>query len=251
MNPTSLVIPKKTKPKCSRNMKMTPSPEISFKVLQERKLSSTLTALQEYVYKKWYFERIVTIGDSVHKFNPIEGHGANSAFEISAVFVNSLVKLLKISPKPTTSEITKLFANLQDLRESRATTLKDTSYEQQRTEATEAPLHKFIALTLLPITDTEDVMFNFSGNQPYAEKLDMVGLPPRPKLIPYKDELANSPALRGPLGWLQIFCFMLVLLYQPTMQCGFVLRMRTLRISLQIFCEALNFPLKIMTATAR
>ncbi|ESZ95337.1 hypothetical protein SBOR_4271 [Sclerotinia borealis F-4128] len=183
------------------------TPEISFKVLQERTISSTLTALPEYVYKKWYFERIVTIGDSAHKFNPIGGHGGNSAFETSAAFVNSLVKLLKISPKPTTLEITNLFQDLQELRESRAITLKDASHEQQRTEAMEDPLHKFIALTLLPMTDTEDVMFNFSGNQPYAEKLDMVELPPRPKLIPYKDELAKSPSLRGPLGWLQMLFY--------------------------------------------
>ncbi|KAI9650267.1 hypothetical protein NHQ30_000280 [Ciborinia camelliae] len=183
------------------------TPEISFKVLQERKISSTLTALPEYVYKKWNFERIVTIGDSAHKFNPIAGHGGNSAFETSAAFVNSLVKLLKKSPKPTTSEMTKMFTDLQELRENRAITLKDASHEQQRTEAMEDTLHKFIALTLLPITDTEDVMFNFSGNQPYAEKLDMVELPPRPKLIPYKDELAKPPALRGPLGWLQMLFY--------------------------------------------
>ncbi|KAF7906736.1 hypothetical protein EAF00_001015 [Botryotinia globosa] len=184
------------------------TPDISFKVLQDRKISSTLTALPEYVYKKWHFERIVTIGDSAHKFNPIGGHGGNSAFETSAAFVNSLVKLLDISPKPTTSEISNMLADLQALRESRATILKDASHEQQRTEAMEDRLHKFIALTLLPITDTEDVMFNFSGNQPFAEKLDMVELPSRPKLIPYKDELAQAPELRGWMGWLQMAVYM-------------------------------------------
>ncbi|TGO47132.1 hypothetical protein BOTNAR_0542g00040 [Botryotinia narcissicola] len=184
------------------------TPDISFKVLQDRKISSTLTALPEYVYKKWHFESNVTIGDSAHKFNPIGGHGGNSAFETSAAFVNSLVKLLEISPNPTTSEVSNMLAGLQALRESRATILKDASHEQQRTEAMEDRLHKFIALTLLPITDTEDVMFNFSGNQPYAEKLDMVELPARPKLIPYKDELAQAPELRGWMGWLQMAVYM-------------------------------------------
>ncbi|QSZ35311.1 hypothetical protein DSL72_008180 [Monilinia vaccinii-corymbosi] len=183
------------------------TPEINFKVLQERKISTTLIALPEYVYKKWYFERIVTIGDSAHKFNPIGGHGGNLAFETSAAFVNSLVRLLKKSPKPMTSELIKMFAGFQELREGRAIKLKDASHEQQRTEAMEDPLHKFLALTVLPITDTEDVMFNFSKNQPYAEKLDMVELPPRPKLIPYKDELANPPELRGSLGWLQMLLY--------------------------------------------
>ncbi|KAF7929356.1 uncharacterized protein EAE98_005274 [Botrytis deweyae] len=184
------------------------TPEITFKVLQDSKITSTLTALPEYVFKKWHFERIVTIGDSAHKFNPISGHGGNSAFETSAAFVNSLVKLLNVSPKPTTSQITTMFADLQARRESRAMILKDASHEQQRTEAMDDRLHKFIALTLLPLTDTEDVMFNFSGNQPYAEKLDMVELPPRPKLIPYKDELAQAPELRGLTGWLQMAVYM-------------------------------------------
>lgn len=101
-----------------------------------------------------------------------------------------------------------MLADLQALREERAIILKDASHEQQRTEAMEDRLHKFIALTLLPITDTEDVMFNFSGNQPYAEKLDMVELPSRPKLIPYKDELVHAPELRGRMGWLQMAVYM-------------------------------------------
>ncbi|TGO83660.1 hypothetical protein BPOR_0611g00010 [Botrytis porri] len=184
------------------------TPDITFKDLQDRKISSTLTALPEYVYKKWFFERIITIGDSAHKFNPIGGYGGNSALESSAALVNSLVKLLKISPKPSTSQFTTMFAELQALRETRAMILKDASHEQQRTEAMEDRLHKFIALTLLPITDTEDVMFNFSGNQPSAEKLDMVELPPRPKLIPYKDELAKAPEVRGVIGWMQMAVYM-------------------------------------------
>lgn len=42
-------------------------PDLTFGDLIARKVSSTLTPLQEYVYKKWYFERILTIGDSCHK----------------------------------------------------------------------------------------------------------------------------------------------------------------------------------------
>lgn len=72
----------------------------------------------------------------------------------------------------------------------------------------ETAFHKFIALTVLPMTDTEDVMFNFSRNLPSAEKLDMVELPPRPKLIPFKDELACAPTLRGVYGWFQILLYL-------------------------------------------
>lgn len=59
-----------------------------------------------------------------------------------------------------------------------------------------------MALYLLPISDKEDILFNFSSNIPSSEKLDMIDLKPRPKLIPYKDELASSPKPRGLKGWM-------------------------------------------------
>ncbi|CZR61768.1 related to hydroxylase [Phialocephala subalpina] len=135
------------------------------------------------VYKKWHFDKIITIGDSIHKFNPIGGHGSNAAIETSTAFTNALVKALKKSQ--------------QELGETRANTLMAASHEQQRTEAIETRFQKFIALTVLPMTDTEDVMFNFSRHLPFAEKLDMVELPPRPKPIPFKDELARTPSYTG------------------------------------------------------
>jgi hypothetical protein len=122
---------------------------------------------------------------------------------------NALVKALQKSPNSlTTQQLTTIFENLQKLREDRAQSLLDASHEQQRTEAMVDGFHKFVALTLLPMTDTEDVMFNFSGNLPAAEKLDMVDLAPCPKLIPFKDELATAPSSRGIYGSLQILFYL-------------------------------------------
>lgn len=42
-------------------------PDLTFGEMYGRKISSTLTALPEYVFKKWYFRRIMTIGDASHK----------------------------------------------------------------------------------------------------------------------------------------------------------------------------------------
>jgi len=97
-----------------------------------------------------------------------------------------------------------IFEHVQEVREARTNTLMKHSHEQQRVEALETPFRKFAALYLLPLTDTEDVTFNFSRNLPLSEKLDMVQLVPKPKLIPYKDELAQTPGSRGIYGWLQM-----------------------------------------------
>lgn len=40
---------------------------LTFKDLYAAKISSTLTPLPEYVFKRWHFKRIMTIGDAAHK----------------------------------------------------------------------------------------------------------------------------------------------------------------------------------------
>ena len=39
----------------------------TFGDLYSSKITSVLTPLPEYVFKKWYFRRIMTIGDAAHK----------------------------------------------------------------------------------------------------------------------------------------------------------------------------------------
>lgn len=40
---------------------------LTFAEVYDKRLTSTLTPLHEVVFKKWFFDRIVLIGDSVHK----------------------------------------------------------------------------------------------------------------------------------------------------------------------------------------
>lgn len=43
------------------------TPTLKFKDILDKKISSVLVPLEEYVFRKWYFKRIITIGDSAHK----------------------------------------------------------------------------------------------------------------------------------------------------------------------------------------
>lgn len=43
------------------------TPTLKFKELLDKRISSVLVPLEEYVFRKWYFKRIITIGDSAHK----------------------------------------------------------------------------------------------------------------------------------------------------------------------------------------
>jgi hypothetical protein len=46
------------------------TPTLKFRQLLDRKVSSSLVSLQEYVFRQWYFHRIITIGDAAHKVSP-------------------------------------------------------------------------------------------------------------------------------------------------------------------------------------
>ena len=50
-----------------RNYNVPITPAVTFGQVFENKISSALTPLHEVVWKKWFFRRIITLGDSAHK----------------------------------------------------------------------------------------------------------------------------------------------------------------------------------------
>ena len=68
-------------PKCTKEMEdglvqryweSTVTSKVTFGHLYSKRTFSTLTPLHEYTYKRWFFKRMVTIGDSAHKVSPHE-----------------------------------------------------------------------------------------------------------------------------------------------------------------------------------
>lgn len=47
------------------------TPTLRFKTLLDRRITSVMVPLQEYVFRKWYYRRIFTLGDSAHKVSSI------------------------------------------------------------------------------------------------------------------------------------------------------------------------------------
>ncbi|KAL1983805.1 hypothetical protein VTN96DRAFT_9891 [Rasamsonia emersonii] len=138
-------IPRYTKDDQTRRLKEHENdpimPGLTFGDLVRNRVTSNMTALPEYAYEKWSYGRIITIGDAAHKFEPITGHGGNSAIETAAVLVNSLVMELKLSScgTLTASQVKSIFDEVQRIRLARARKLIAQSHEQQRTEAMETP----------------------------------------------------------------------------------------------------------------
>ncbi|KAL2680355.1 hypothetical protein Neosp_007952 [[Neocosmospora] mangrovei] len=178
-------------------------PGLTFSALIENRITAVLTPLPEYVYKKWHFGRIFTLGDSAHKMHPIGGHGGNAAIETAAALTNSLVDVLSKTSSPlTTTDIAALFGQVQALRYPRAMAIKAYSRKKQLTESLDSSLQRFVAFHLLPRVREQDVTRSYSAQIPASEKLNMLPVPYRKKLVPYKDELVAKPKRRGTVGFL-------------------------------------------------
>lgn len=57
-----------------RNADVPITRRVTFGQVYAKRLSSTLTPLHEVVYKKWFFKRMITLGDSAHKVRELPIH---------------------------------------------------------------------------------------------------------------------------------------------------------------------------------
>ncbi|KAJ9217703.1 hypothetical protein DTO166G4_885 [Paecilomyces variotii] len=67
---------------------------IYVKDLWDRKEVMSMTPLEENVFETWYYDRMVLLGDSVHKMTPNFGQGANCAIEDAALLASLLESVL-------------------------------------------------------------------------------------------------------------------------------------------------------------
>ncbi|KAF4967046.1 hypothetical protein FSARC_5337 [Fusarium sarcochroum] len=179
-------------------------PDLKFSTLIENKISAVMTPLAEYVYKQWHFDRIITLGDSAHKFHPVGGQGGNAALESAALLTNKLVKALAQSSSGSlsNSQVESVFADVQSQRKPRLALNHRYSHSRARTEALDTPLKKLMALYLLSRVNEQTVTLNYCAQHPGGERLDMIAVRPHSNLVPYKDELLTEPESRGYLQWL-------------------------------------------------
>ncbi|KAL1853095.1 hypothetical protein Daus18300_011923 [Diaporthe australafricana] len=168
----------------------------TFRDLYSTKISSVLTPLPEYVFKKWYFRRIMTIGDAAHKFEPIAGQGGNSAIETAAVLVSNLATMLKSKTRPsgiTTDDLSAVFAKTQATREPRAQTLVKSSHDEQRFAAMESPFLELFGRYMVSTLTIDEKWDPWATNIEGGHKLDILDVPKRPRAVPFHDELASTP----------------------------------------------------------
>ncbi|KAI1408058.1 FAD binding domain protein [Hypoxylon sp. FL1857] len=171
---------------------------VTFGRVFSKRLSSTLTPLHENVYKKWFFNRIVTLGDSAHKPNPIGGQGANGAIESCAEFINALMRkrdsrggtLAGLS----TGDLEQVFRETQEARQERAEMVVRAAHQLQALNAYENPLLSTLIIHYLgPLAGKEGIFTRMGGVYAGAAKINALPVPKRAREVPFHDELPAVP----------------------------------------------------------
>ncbi|CAH0023459.1 unnamed protein product [Clonostachys rhizophaga] len=171
------------------------------------RLTSTLTPLHEVAYKKWFFRRFITFGDSAHKPNPIGGQGGNGAIESCAELINALLETKKNRGDSlsnlTTEEIEDVFAKMQNARYQRAKEIVVLAHKMQALNAYENPLLSTVVLEQLgPLAGPESVLCMMGKVLLGGTRIKTLPIPKRPRLIPYNDELPAVPIEEDSVSWL-------------------------------------------------
>lgn len=81
--------------------------------------------LEECLFEKWYYDRIVLIGDAAHKLLPFSGQGANQAIEDCAVLTNILYEYLI---KNNNKNYNEMFEKYENIRKPRIQEIMDESH---------------------------------------------------------------------------------------------------------------------------
>ncbi|KAI1843270.1 hypothetical protein JX266_010624 [Neoarthrinium moseri] len=171
---------------------------ITFGQVYAKRISSTLTPLHEVVYKKWFFKRVLILGDAAHKPNPIGGQGGNAAIESAAELVNAILDkrdrhtsgLAKLEDR----DIEEIFSVTQETRIERANLVVQTAHEMQALNAYEKPLLSRLVWDMVAPYMGDEMLFN-QLNNPMIGGARLKRLPvPRPnRTIPFADELPEKP----------------------------------------------------------
>ncbi|KAK7700374.1 hypothetical protein SLS64_010982 [Diaporthe eres] len=114
-----------------------------------------ITALPHFVLKKWHFGRIVVIGDSSHKFNPLPGHGGMNCLVSATTLVNCLQDALgdkiKSSPVWDMAPLDDAFTKLAEARVDKVKSAVDASEDAVNMMGWSSSYQKIRYKVLLPL----------------------------------------------------------------------------------------------------
>jgi hypothetical protein len=196
-------------------------PGMTFGDIYKGRIKSALVPLEEGVLKTCFYRRMVLVGDSWHKVNPLAGLGGNNAI-MSAAFLANKLKDLLIQPdvSPDEGSLQTAFRNYQESRETQTKMIADMASMMQRMEALDKPILKYIQLHVVPTMGTAAVINSLSQWYPVSTPLKYLPLPSRRGLLPCEYEVKIKPKTRSNLVnavWI-LMLVLVVLFHYPLHQ---------------------------------
>ncbi|KAE8366612.1 hypothetical protein BDV27DRAFT_155752 [Aspergillus caelatus] len=124
----------------------------TFGQVWENREVTSMTALEENVFDTWHVDRIVCIGDSIHKMTPNLGQGANTAIEDAAVLTNLLYDRLSKNgrKKLLRPALEQLLREFQSERFSRVNKIYQDSRFLVRLHARDGIVKSLLARYIVP-----------------------------------------------------------------------------------------------------
>ncbi|KAI1500210.1 FAD binding domain protein [Biscogniauxia marginata] len=176
--------------------------KVTFGHIFAKRLSSTLTPINEVAYKKWYFKKIITFGDSAHKPNPIGCQGGNAAIESAAEFINALIEKRDSRPSGlknlSDSDIEEIFAQTQDARNEQAQQMISFARHLQWLTAYENPVASaFVFKVAVPLSSDETNLGRIIASQLDPVTLRGLPVPRRTRALPAAIDLPARPVRRS------------------------------------------------------
>ncbi|RYP75305.1 hypothetical protein DL770_007428 [Monosporascus sp. CRB-9-2] len=171
--------------------------KVTFGDIYNNRRATALVSLEEHVFTRWHFKRIMTIGDSAHKVHPLAALGGNGAMESAALLCNALARRLEQNLGVLSdANIEEAFIEVQDRQLRRAQDIVKEGKRAQRWVNQLYPLSGLVLRYLLPLVG-ENLFFSGTLKvcleSPRVEKLV---IPERSRTTPFRDEMPD-PAPRG------------------------------------------------------
>ncbi|KAL2289352.1 hypothetical protein FJTKL_02354 [Diaporthe vaccinii] len=166
---------------------------VTFGALYGNRIMSTLVPLEEYVFEKWHYKRIITIGDACHKIDLLSGQGRNGAIEAAALLGNALTDMLEKNPKPSEAEVESALAQVHINRHKRAVDLVSQAHKLQMIVTGRSPASKLVTEYLMPILGPEAFLKVVIPIAAASQRIKRLPVPKRFRIVPFNDELPAPP----------------------------------------------------------
>lgn len=157
-----------------------------------------LVPVEEFTLEKWYFKRIVLLGDSCHKIHPIIGQGANQAIESAACLADLLRGVALENSHGSNDAIGHAFNQYHAIRYNRALSVMHAGRFAQCIDSLDTWWFKYLALyKVIKKPIGSGLLPSFANMVLPAVSLKGLPQPQHPGNVLYEDQIRIKPCGRS------------------------------------------------------